>query len=45
MSRRKRGIRQKMRDWSYSYNRFVIKFQPGIRFVSRALDVLAFWRR
>ncbi len=42
MSRRKRGIRQKMRDWSYSYNRFVIKFQPGIRFVSRALDVLAF---
>lgn len=31
-----------MRDWSYRYNRFVIDFQPGIRFVSRFLDVAAF---
>lgn len=40
--KRKERIRQTLRDWSYRYNRFVIDFQPGIRFVSRFLDVAAF---
>lgn len=31
-----------LRDWSYSYNRFVIKFQPLIRFAGNTLSVLAF---
>lgn len=39
---RNRGIRQRLRDWSYSYNRFVITFQPGIRFAAGALNVLTF---
>lgn len=39
---RNRGIRQRLRDWSYSYNRFVITFQPGIRFAAGALSVLTF---
>lgn len=30
-----------MRDWSYSYNRFLIKFQPAIRFVCITLGILA----
>lgn len=42
MSTRKRGIKQTLRDWKYSYNRFVTDFQPSIRFISRLLDVLAF---
>lgn len=39
---RNRGIRQRLRDWSYSYNRFVITFQPGIRFAAGALSILTF---
>lgn len=31
-----------LRDWKYSYNRFVIKFQPAIRFAGNALGVLSF---
>lgn len=31
-----------LRDWSFSYNRFVINFQPAIRFVGNILNVLAF---
>ncbi|MDE6316903.1 MAG: potassium transporter [Muribaculaceae bacterium] len=43
MSKKKRrDIRQIFRDWGYSYNRFVIAFQPGIRFFAYVLDVLAF---
>ncbi|MBD5248348.1 MAG: potassium transporter [Barnesiella sp.] len=40
--REHRGIGKLWRDWSYSYNRFVIDFQPGIRFFGGVLDVLAF---
>lgn len=40
-SKRKNNIRQKLRDWSYSYNRFLIKFQPAIRFVCTTLGILA----
>lgn len=40
-SKRKNNIRQKLRDWSYSYNRFLIKFQPAIRFVCITLGILA----
>lgn len=43
MSKKKRrDIRQIFRDWGYSYNRFVIDFQPGIRFLTDVIDVLAF---
>lgn len=39
---RNRGIRQMFRDWSYSYNRFAITFQPWIRFARGTLNVLTF---
>lgn len=42
MEPKRKKIRQRLRDWSYSYNRFVIDFQPSIRFVSNVLNVMAF---
>lgn len=41
VTKRKNNIRQKLRDWSYSYNRFLIKFQPAIRFVCTTLGILS----